>query len=138
MRWLKGWTLALLAYVAVAFTLQLDWWQIARAVVWPQLPGGHARCVDGGGRARHDDQPVSLLLQAAQEMEDTRNGTSPPTASSVRHLSRIKIDTVGMTFSNAIAFFIILSTAVTLHQAACSTSRHPRKPPRRCGRWPVK
>ena len=28
-RWLKWLTLALLAYVAVAFTLHLDWWQVA-------------------------------------------------------------------------------------------------------------
>ena len=35
-----------------------------------------------------------------------------------RHLHRIKVDTiVGMTFSNLIAFFIILSTAATLHAA---------------------
>jgi Mn2+/Fe2+ NRAMP family transporter len=35
-----------------------------------------------------------------------------------RHLQRIRVDTlIGMTFSNLIAFFIILSTAVTLHAA---------------------
>lgn len=34
------------------------------------------------------------------------------------HLRRIKVDTiVGMTFSNLIAFFIILTTAATLHAA---------------------
>ena len=118
-RWLKWLTLALLAYVAVAFTLQLDWWQIARAVVWPQLPGGHAVLLMVVAVLGTTISPYLFFWQAAQEMEDTRNGTSPPTASSVRrHLSRIKIDTVvGMTFSNAIAFFIILSTAVTLHRA---------------------
>lgn len=42
--------------------------------------------------------------------------TSPQLAR--RHLLRIKMDTyIGMGFSNLIAFFIILSTAVTLHAA---------------------
>jgi NRAMP (natural resistance-associated macrophage protein)-like metal ion transporter len=118
-RWLKWLTLALLAYVAVAFTLHLDWWQIARAVVWPQLPGSHAVLLTVVAVLGTTISPYLFFWQAAQEMEDTRNGTGSPTASSVRrHLRRIKIDTiVGMAFSNAIAFFIILSTAVTLHTA---------------------
>ena len=40
-RWLKWLTLALLAYVAVVFTLRLDWWLVVSALVFPQLPGGH-------------------------------------------------------------------------------------------------
>ena len=118
-RWLKWMTLALLAYVAVAFTLRLDWWQIARAVVWPQLPASHAVLLTVVAVLGTTISPYLFFWQAAQEMEDSRNGTTPPTMSSVRrHLRRIKLDTIaGMTFSNAIAFFIILSTAVTLHQA---------------------
>ena len=53
-------------------------------------------------------------------MEDTGRAKSPAnTAADVRrHLRRIKVDTIaGMTFSNLIAFFIILSTAATLHTA---------------------
>ena len=52
-------------------------------------------------------------------MEDTTDADAPRTRSVVRHhLRRIKADTiVGMTFSNLIAFFIILSTAATLHAA---------------------
>jgi Mn2+/Fe2+ NRAMP family transporter len=62
--------------------------------------------------------PYLFFWQAAQEMEDT-GGSDPHTSREVRHhLRRIKIDTiVGMTFSNLIAFFIILSTAATLHAA---------------------
>jgi len=62
--------------------------------------------------------PYLFFWQAAQEMEDT-GGADPHTAHEVRHhLRRIKFDTVvGMTFSNLIAFFIILSTAATLHAA---------------------
>lgn len=34
-RWLKWLTLALLAYVAVAFSLHLDWWAVLRSAVRP-------------------------------------------------------------------------------------------------------
>ena len=62
--------------------------------------------------------PYLFFWQAAQEMEDT-GGAPMPTPGQVRHhLRRIKVDTIiGMTFSNLIAFFIILSTAATLHAA---------------------
>jgi len=119
-RWLKWLTLSLLAYVAVAFTLHLDWWQIARATVLPQLPAGHDVLLMVVAVFGTTISPYLFFWQAAQEMEDVRHGTGMShTAVEVRHhLRRIKIDTlVGMTFSNTIAFFIILSTAVTLHQA---------------------
>jgi len=64
--------------------------------------------------------PYLFFWQAAQEMEDVNAGPGQPhTPQQVRrHLRRIKWDTaVGMTFSNLIAFFIILSTAATLHAA---------------------
>lgn len=42
-RVLKWLTLALLAYVAVIFTIRIDWSQVGRAVVWPEvsLTSGH-------------------------------------------------------------------------------------------------
>jgi len=64
--------------------------------------------------------PYLFFWQAAQEMEDAQAaGSAAQTPRGVRaHLRRIKVDTVlGMTFSNLIAFFIILSTAATLHAA---------------------
>jgi Mn2+/Fe2+ NRAMP family transporter len=72
--------------------------------------------------------PYLFFWQAAQEMEDlraeARNGRGLlPHAYEVarRHLRRIRWDTyIGMGFSNLIAFFIILSTAATLHAAGIS------------------
>ena len=118
-RWLKWLTLALLAYVALAFSLQLDWWQVFSQVVSPTLPAGASvrdallMVVALFGTTI---SPYLFFWQAAQEMEDTR---LPGATRDVRHhLRRIKLDTiVGMTFSNLIAFFIILSTAATLHAA---------------------
>ena len=67
--------------------------------------------------------PYLFFWQASQEVEELRAGngssllTSTPEDARL-HLRRIKLDTyVGMGFSNLIAFFIILSAAVTLHVA---------------------
>ena len=119
-RWLKWLTMALLAYVAVAFTLQLDWWQVLRAAVWPHWSNGRDALLTIVAVFGTTISPYLFFWQAAQEMEDVRdNGGAEHTPAEVRqHLRRIRIDTiVGMTFSNLIAFFIILSTAVTLHTA---------------------
>ena len=117
--WLKWLTLALLAYVAVVFTLRLDWWQVARELVWPRLPAGsrgHEVLLMVVAIFGTTISPYLFFWQAAQEMEDT-SGSDRHTPRQVRHhLRRIKADTIiGMTFSNLVAFFIILSTAATLH-----------------------
>ena len=117
-RWLKWLTLALLSYVAVVFTLHLDWLDIAREVVHPQLTFGRDMLLMVVAVFGTTISPYLFFWQAAQEMEDTA-GSPEHTRSEVQHhLRRIKVDTIiGMTFSNVIAFFIILSTAATLHKA---------------------
>ena len=119
--WLKWLTLALLAYVAVAFMLELDWWQVLSEVFRPRLlwaAQGHEVLLMVVALFGTTISPYLFFWQAAQEMEDT-NGVAPTSPREVRkHLRRIKIDTVvGMSFSNLVAFFIILSTAATLHAA---------------------
>ena len=117
-RWLKWLTLALLAYVAVAFTLRLDWWQVVSALVFPQLPGGHEVLLTVVAVFGTTISPYLFFWQASQEVEDAA-GSQAHSAVKVRsHLRRIKADTIiGMSLSNLIAFFIILSTAATLHAA---------------------
>ena len=119
--WLKWLTLALLAYVAVVFTLHIDWWQVAREMANPRLPSGvngHEVLLMVVAVFGTTISPYLFFWQAAQEMEDAGTGV-PHTPRQVRHhLLRIKVDTIiGMGFSNLIAFFIILSTAATLHAA---------------------
>lgn len=117
-RWLKWLTLVLLSYVAVAFTVQLDWWQVIGEVFRPRLSANHEMLLMVVAVFGTTISPYLFFWQAAQEMEDTSD-SAPHTPRQVRHhLRRIKVDTlVGMTFSNLIAFFIILSTAATLHAA---------------------
>lgn len=119
-RWLKWLTLALLSYVAVIFTLHVDWTQVLREVVRPQLPGNHDMLLLVVAVFGTTISPYLFFWQASQEVEDAH--ASPGQAHTPvevrRHLRRIKWDTlIGMSFSNLIAFFIILSTAVTLHAA---------------------
>lgn len=117
-RWLKWLTLALLAYVAVAFSLHLDWWAVLRRAAWPQLALNHELLLMVVALLGTTISPYLFFWQAAQEMEDRRDGPPHGAADVRRHLRRIKLDTlVGMGFSNLIAFFIILSTAATLHAA---------------------
>jgi NRAMP (natural resistance-associated macrophage protein)-like metal ion transporter len=119
-RWLKWLTLALLAYVGVAFTFQVPWWQVVSDVFRPRLTVGHDVLLMVVAVFGTTISPYLFFWQAAQEMEDVQAARSAAqTPRGVRaHLRRIKVDTVlGMTFSNLIAFFIILSTAATLHAA---------------------
>jgi NRAMP (natural resistance-associated macrophage protein)-like metal ion transporter len=119
-RWLKWLTLALLSYVAVVFSLHVDVADVLRQVVHPQLTLGHDVLLTVVAVFGTTISPYLFFWQAAQEVEDVNAGPQHPhPAHEVRgHLRRIKWDTIiGMTFSNLIAFFIILSTAATLHKA---------------------
>jgi NRAMP (natural resistance-associated macrophage protein)-like metal ion transporter len=119
-RWLKWLTLALLAYVAVVFSLKLNWAQVVHEMVWPQVRWNHELLLTVVAVLGTTISPYLFFWQAAQEMEDKQAGAGQPhTAQEVRsHLRRIRWDTlIGMSFSNLIAICIMLATAATLHQA---------------------
>ncbi|MFY9479704.1 MAG: Nramp family divalent metal transporter [Aquabacterium sp.] len=119
-RWLKWLTLALLSYVALAFTVHVDWLAVARNMVWPSLPGGHDTLLMVVALFGTTISPYLFFWQAAQEMEDPASGKAHLLTQQevTGHLRRIRLDTmVGMGMSNLIAFFIVLSTAATLHAA---------------------
>ena len=122
-RYLKWLTLALLSYVAVAFTIEVPWGEVARGTFWPHLALDHDSITIAVAVLGTTISPYLFFWQAAQEMEDLRaNGGAtllPHAETEARsHLRRIKWDSaVGMGFSNLVAFFIILSTAATLNKA---------------------
>ena len=132
-RYLRWLTLALLSYVAVVFTISVPWGEVLRALLRPRLPFTHDTILIVVAVFGTTISPYLFFWQAAAEMEDRRsaaNGSSaaaagaqdsspPPLGAATRsHLRRIRWDTyVGMAFSNLVAFFIILSTAATLHAA---------------------
>lgn len=120
LRWL---TLSLLAYVAVLFMVNVPWGEVIRHTIFPELSFGADFVTVVVAVFGTTISPYLFFWQASQEVEDMRADPrgvalvkSPQIAH--RHLLRIKIDTyIGMGFSNLVAFFIILSTAVTLHGA---------------------
>ena len=124
--YLKWLTLALLSYVAVIFTVHVQWGEVAWQLLLPKLAFNHDTIVMIVAVFGTTISPYLFFWQAAQEMEDLRavsarsGGQLLPHAEAVarQHLRRIRWDTyLGMGFSNVIAFFIILSTAATLHSA---------------------
>lgn len=119
-RWLKWLTLALLAYLGVVCMVHIDWGEVLLHALLPQLRWDADLLLTLVAVLGTTISPYLFFWQAGQEVEDRQAGAGQPhSAHEVRrHLRRIKFDTiVGMSFSNAIAFFIMLSTAATLHRA---------------------
>jgi NRAMP (natural resistance-associated macrophage protein)-like metal ion transporter len=116
--WLKWLTLSLLAYVAVVLLLRVDWGLVLARTLNPQLALGREALLTVVAVFGTTISPYLFFWQASQEVED-RQVAMPRSAADVRrHLDAIRWDTgVGMTFSNLVAFFIILATGVTLHAA---------------------
>ncbi|PZR31868.1 Nramp family divalent metal transporter [Caulobacter segnis] len=116
---LKWLTMALFAYVAVVFTVKIDWAQVALHTIAPQLPksGWIVMVVAVFGTTI---SPYLFFWQSSEEVEEEEAKGEAPLIENPRkaraELERIRWDTlVGMGVSNLIAFFIILTTAVTLH-----------------------
>ena len=116
---LKWLTMALFAYVAVVFTVKIDWAQVALNTIAPQLPksGWIVMVVAVFGTTI---SPYLFFWQSSEEVEEEEAKGEAPLIENPRkaraELERIRWDTlVGMGVSNLIAFFIILTTAVTLH-----------------------
>lgn len=130
-RYLKWLTLALLSYVAVVFTVHVPWGAVAGELVLPHLTLDNATLTMVVAVFGTTISPYLFFWQAAQEVEDLRLGPDRTGEGAVlphgedvarAHLRRIRWDTyLGMGFSNLIAFFIILSTAATLHRAGVVT-----------------
>ena len=120
-RVLKWLTLSLLAYVAVLFTVHVPWGEVLARTVWPQLALTPAAAAVVVGVLGTTISPYLFFWQAAEEVEDLRarrNGRSllADPAAAPAELRRIRWDTwSGMFYSDAVAYVIMLATAVTLH-----------------------
>src|SRR3954452_20150305 len=117
---LKFTALVLLVYVAAAFSVKVPWGEVARATLIPQVPFDRDLILTVVAVFGTTISPYLFFWQASQEAEDSRlshrvrHGKSPKGA----HFAHIMTDTwIGMVFSNLVAFFIIVTTAATLHVA---------------------
>jgi NRAMP (natural resistance-associated macrophage protein)-like metal ion transporter len=122
-RFLKWLTLALFAYVAVAFTVSVPWSEVLYRTIWPKFTVDRDAATLIVAVFGTTISPYLFFWQSSEEVEEIENhhGAHPlkeDPAEAPPELERIGWDTYsGMFYSNGIAFFIILSTAVTLHAA---------------------
>ncbi|HLZ05069.1 MAG TPA: divalent metal cation transporter [Bradyrhizobium sp.] len=117
---LKLLTLTLFAYVATAFTVEIPWSKALLASVWPKAHVSAGYLLMVVAVFGTTISPYLFFWQASQEVEEMKRKARRPLRELSRggdpELDRIKVDTtVGMIFSNAIAFFIILTTASVLN-----------------------
>lgn len=120
-RVLKWLTLALLAYVATAFVVHIPWSEVLIRALAPHLSWKQEYITTVVAVFGTTISPYLFFWQASQEVEDQlADPHAQPLVKAPRqakaNLKRIKVDTyIGMGFSNLVAFFIILTTAVTLN-----------------------
>ncbi|HEY3583165.1 MAG TPA: divalent metal cation transporter [Casimicrobiaceae bacterium] len=120
-RVLKWLTLSLFSYVAVAFAIDVPWADVLHGALLPSLTLDPDYVTTVVAILGTTISPYLFFWQASQECEDlhavkTDKPLRDHPEQAVYQLRRIKIDTfLGMGFSNLIAFFIMLTTAATLH-----------------------
>jgi NRAMP (natural resistance-associated macrophage protein)-like metal ion transporter len=120
---LKWLTLSLFAYVAVAFTVHVPWGEVLRSTFLPRFRFDKDAATLVTGVFGTTISPYLFFWQAAEEVEDIEeHKESHPLKEAPRQareeLKRIGWDTyIGMGYSNLIAYFIMLTTAVTLGAA---------------------
>jgi NRAMP (natural resistance-associated macrophage protein)-like metal ion transporter len=120
---LKWLTFSLFAYVGVVFTVKIDWHAVAVGALVPkfELSGDSLTLIVAIFGTTIS--PYLFFWQSSQEVEEERADpqagpliSRPEQAKS--ELNRIGWETwIGMGISNLVAFFIMLTTAVTLHAA---------------------
>jgi NRAMP (natural resistance-associated macrophage protein)-like metal ion transporter len=116
----KWMTLILFAYVLAAFFAKPDWTAALRATVLPRVEWSGAYWATLVGIFGTTISPYLFFWQASQEVEEEREHGAVTLESRKGatdfELRKSRNDVVtGMFFSNVIMYFIILTTAATLH-----------------------
>ena len=120
---LKWLTLALFAYVGVVFTVKIDWMAVATHTFTPSFTLDEASVTMIVAIFGTTISPYLFFWQSSEEVEDMEASHHPNLQQETDEvardeLKRMKWDTIiGMGFANLIAFFIILTSASTLHAA---------------------
>ncbi|MGJ4888075.1 NRAMP family divalent metal transporter [Bradyrhizobium sp. HKCCYLRH3099] len=118
---IKVLTLSLFAYVATALLVKVPWGTALLAAVWPSPSTDADYLLTVVAVLGTTISPYLFFWQASQEVEEMNQGkVDRPLRELSKQdhpdLRRIRIDTtIGMIFSNTIAFFIIVTTATVLH-----------------------
>jgi NRAMP (natural resistance-associated macrophage protein)-like metal ion transporter len=117
---LKWLALVLFAYVITGFIVHPDWSMISRAALIPSWPKNHDQWGALVAILGTTISPYLFFWQASQEVEEDkskgRRMLYQRFGASSREIIDRKIDVdVGTFFSNLVMFFIIVTTALTLH-----------------------
>jgi NRAMP (natural resistance-associated macrophage protein)-like metal ion transporter len=122
-KYLKWLTLALFAYVLTAFVAHVDWSAALRSTFLPSVSFHTKYFTTLTAVLGTTISPYLFFWQASEEAEDVRNAPEEQALKRApwqaeEQFARIRVDTyAGMGLSNAVALFIILTTAATLHAA---------------------
>jgi Mn2+/Fe2+ NRAMP family transporter len=112
-------TLVLFAYVVSAFLSRPNWTQVLRSTFLPHIEWTSEYLAVFVGIMGTTISPYLFFWQASQEVEVERSqGRSlrQRKGATAQELKKSFVDIVtGMTFSNLVMYFIILTTAATLH-----------------------
>ena len=117
---LKWLTLFLFAYVIAVFMVDVPWGKVLHDLVIPKLQWTSGYWMMIVALLGTTISPYLFFWQASQEVEELRlKGGVLGTEKQIRRdLKRVKRDTyIGMFFSNAVAFFIMLLGGVVLYSA---------------------
>lgn len=122
-KWL---TLVLFAYVVTAFLAHPDWGAVLRATVAPHVEWSNGFLAILVGILGTTISPYLFFWQAAQEVEEDRAAgrrtVRQRRGATDAEMRRARTDVVtGMFFSNLVMYFIILTTAATLHAGGQTT-----------------
>jgi len=121
--YLKWLTFSLFAYVGVVFTADIDWRAVGLGTLVPRFAWDRETLMLIVAVFGTTISPYLFFWQSSQEVEDEEADpdAAPLTEhpeQAARELTRIGWETtVGMAVSNLVAFFIMLTTAATLHAA---------------------
>jgi NRAMP (natural resistance-associated macrophage protein)-like metal ion transporter len=118
---LKWLALTLFAYVITAFLVGPDWQEVAKAAFVPSAPSGKQWWGALVGILGTTISPYLFFWQAGQEVEEEkalgRRMLVQRFQASSHEIATRRLDVgVGTFFSNLVMFFIILTTALTLHR----------------------
>jgi NRAMP (natural resistance-associated macrophage protein)-like metal ion transporter len=112
-------TLVLLAYVATAFFAHVDWRAALAATFRPQITWSPEYLAVLVGILGTTISPYLFFWQAAQEVEEERaehRTLAQRRGATAEEVRKLKIDVLaGMFASNLVMYFIVLTTAATLH-----------------------
>ncbi len=129
LKWLVG---ILLVYVVTPFLIEIDWSEVLLASILPAVPRGTEAWATLVALLGTTISPYLFFWQTGEEIENDKahrsaNGASKHEVSALQITNRAIDVLLGTFFSNLVMYFIILTTAMTLHRAGVTQIESSRE-----------